>query len=354
MIVDYGKFKHLTKEGIVKARWLEKRKSLEELNTMKQMNFTEDTTMVEGDLLSMSNIVLIISNSFLLLANLIVLANLLPNSPDEYILDKYTDSFLGIGCSMAWVNILTVISKLKTFIVVQKTILNSLQGITKFLIGMLPLFLGFLFSSFCIFHEQDRFSTLNNSNIALSALLAGDEIQDFINTLMNYGAFGTIYAMAFCILFLVCIHNVFIFIITEAFKEETSDENERQRILKLQRINEENRNPKAFKQEDEIDKNSSDGRLLFRSVISPALNKQEAVLEYDSTNGVKKKIYNKIIPQSEDTIISAMNAKKKLLREDIYYLKESFNNLLNENVGKRLLPRKQRQGKLADDRRTVR
>ena len=184
-----------------------------------------------------------------------------------------------------------------------------------------------------MFHDHDKFNTLTKANATLQAILAGDEIMNFIMPLSYaYGATGRIYTLAFCVMFIVCIHNVLIFIIGEAFKIEAEIEEK-----SLHR-----RKPKdrSLMQTSVISAKVNEERhtLISRagnSLACKEVYQDEQIVEGDENIGyIKKKIFNKIIPQSRDTHIIHMLMKKDIIKNDIHYMKQSMQDLAREKLGK--------------------
>lgn len=192
----------------------------------------------------------------------------------------------------------------------------------------MPVYFAFQFGAYCMFHEHEKFDTMTKVIVTLNAILAGDEILDFILALMTYGKIGILYAFAFCILFIICIHNVFIYVIGEAFKEHSSKyEKEKRKIAK--------QNTQVSKEKPQKEQDFNAGIIEDSSVVSKDVYLKEQVLYgEDEINFVKKKIFNKIIPMSRDKHIIDMNSKKDMIKEDIHYMKESIQNLVVEDIGR--------------------
>lgn len=186
-----------------------------------------------------------------------------------------------------------------------------------------------------MFHEHERFDSMTKVTVTLNAILAGDEILDFIIALMTYGPIGLLYAMAFCILFIICIHNVFIYVVGEAFKDEQSRQDKL--VKKYTKRRATIADPIGISQtviNKILGKNNMTFHLEGTVVASQVYEKELVVQGEDNINFVKKNVFNKIIPQSRDKHIIEMNLKKGLIKDDIHYLKESFQNLVAENIGR--------------------
>lgn len=184
-----------------------------------------------------------------------------------------------------------------------------------------------------MFHEHDKFDTLTKTTVTLNAILAGDEILDFIRALITYGQIGFLYAMGFCILFIVCIHNVFVYVVSEAFKENSIKwEKDQRKLSKKSKSTIRDSKAVSALRPQSIVPGMND--LTEQTVVSKDVFEPQLVVQGDENlNFVKKKIYNKIIPQSRDQHIIEMNVKKSIIKDDIHYMKESMQNLASEDIG---------------------
>lgn len=206
------------------------------------------------------------------------------------------------------------------------------MGVARLLYGVTPLFFAFLFGGYCMFHEHEKFDTLTKANATLQAILAGDEIMNFIIPLSEtYGQTGIIYTMAFCILFIICIHNVLIYIISEAFKVQAE-------VLKKDNLKLSKKmslvvgltpfNKPAIEDDPAMQLKAED-----TLVAHELFDEVQLVAGDDAINRVKTKVFNKIIPQSRETHILDMTTKKAMIKDDIRYLKQSIQDLDAEKIG---------------------
>ncbi len=138
--------------------------------------------------------------------------------------------------------------------------------------------------------------------------------------------------MGFCILFIVCIHNVFVYVVGEAFKEHSARADKEQRKLSKRKSTIKDSKVGSIRAQSLIPGMDA---VPEQTVVSKDVFEPQLVVQGDENlNFVKKNIYNKIIPQSRDTHIIEMNVKKGLIKDDIHYLKESMQNLVTEDIGR--------------------
>lgn len=202
---------------------------------------------------------------------------------------------------------------------------------SRFLYGVAPLFFAFLFGGYCMFHEHEKFDSLTKTNATLQAILAGDEIMNFIIPLREtYGRPGLIYSLAFCILFIICIHNVLIYIVGEAFKIQSGIQEKDDRKLGRKASVHPSMTPglKPSLHADPAMLIYSEETLVSNQVYE----EEQLVTGDDDINRVKAKVFNKIIPQSRETHIIDMTAKKAMIKDDIRYLKQSIQDLAAEQI----------------------
>lgn len=119
---------------------------------------------------------------------------------------------------LAWPNITRYIEYYRESAVFINTLGRSLPYVAKFLIGVMPLFLGYVFLGVAMFWNSKRFQTSSGAMVTLFAVLNGDMVYDtfhdlsFINVVL-----AQIYMYSFVLLFINVVQNVFITIIEDGF-----------------------------------------------------------------------------------------------------------------------------------------
>jgi hypothetical protein len=61
---------------------------------------------------------------------------------------------------------------------------NAFFGMFGVFIAAIPVFMGFLYTGYAMFHEQEYLSTLEKWTVSLVSMISGDEM---INTMDNTG-----------------------------------------------------------------------------------------------------------------------------------------------------------------------
>ena len=124
-----------------------------------------------------------------------------------------------LGCSLLWVNLVRYLQYNRNYYMVILTIRFAAPRVLRFLVGVLPIMMGYAFFGMAYFgSESDRFSTFGSSMVTLFAVLNGDVIREtFLNLFPVYPVISQIYLYTFICLFIYVVLNVFIAIVEEAF-----------------------------------------------------------------------------------------------------------------------------------------
>lgn len=129
-----------------------------------------------------------------------------------------TEILVGFGCMLAFLNLGRYIEYSQNYATIYVTLRNSLPNVTRYLIGVSPIFLGYIFLGLCVFWRSERFTDTSNVMMFLFSVAQGDSVYDSFKDLSGLHFFiGQIYLYSFCITFLVVVLNIFIAIIEEAY-----------------------------------------------------------------------------------------------------------------------------------------
>lgn len=177
---------------------------------------------VDVHIFSFWNIVLVLSNLLGLLANLIIFINSVSIAFRVNQIEFFINFFLGFACFFSWINLLYILSQYENFSLVNKTLANSAPGIFWFAVGTAPIFLAFVFSGFCMYHDTERFASVSNSYMGLLALFAGDELQGAYYDIHEM-PLGSAFTYSYSVIFLLIIANVFVFLIESGYQQELNE-----------------------------------------------------------------------------------------------------------------------------------
>ena len=115
-----------------------------------------------------------------------------------------TEILVGFGCFLAYINIGRYLKFYHDYSTIFETLSKALPNVLRYLLGVFPIFFGFLFLGLCLFWRSERFSSPSNTMITLFALLNGDSVMDTFRDVSGVSfILGQIYCYIFTILFLV-------------------------------------------------------------------------------------------------------------------------------------------------------
>lgn len=153
-----------------------------------------------------------------LIGNILQLLSGVVGLLDKENMNASTDVLVGFGCMFAYFNIGKYLDYNIEYSTIYATLQRALPNVIRFLIGVMPIFIGFTFFGLCVFWRSERFYDTSSTTMALFSMINGDSIYDIISDLSGISFFlGQIYSYSFCILFIVVVMNVFISIIEEAY-----------------------------------------------------------------------------------------------------------------------------------------
>jgi hypothetical protein len=136
--------------------------------------------------------------------------------------DNIINILLAFACFTSWINILYILSLFENFNLVNKTLSNSAPSIFWFSLGIAPIFLAFVFSGFCMFHENERFEDVQRTYLGLMCLFAADEYQDFYLDTEEF-PMSQLYFYMYGFVILIVVGNVFVFLIESGYEKEIRD-----------------------------------------------------------------------------------------------------------------------------------
>lgn len=127
--------------------------------------------------------------------------------------------FAGLACMLSWVELVQYVQHNTVFYVLILTLRKATPRLLRFLVGILPIFIGFdLFGVVFFAPYTDYFADMSNGAITLFALLNGDVIHDVFDQLcVFHPLIACVYLFTFISLFMYIVLNIIIATITDAF-----------------------------------------------------------------------------------------------------------------------------------------
>ena len=128
------------------------------------------------------------------------------------------DILIGFGVMLCYISLGKYLDYNSKYGLLYQTLKHSVSNVIPFFIGIMPVFIAFIFLGLCLFWNSERFTNVTDVMKALFAIVNGDSVYDIIVDLTDKSNFfGQIYGFLFTILFIVVVMNVFMAIIQEAY-----------------------------------------------------------------------------------------------------------------------------------------
>ena len=151
----------------------------------------------KGKLFNKWSIVCLIGNILQIFGTTLTLINLSETT-------STSEVSIGFGCMFAYINIGRYLDYNNDYSTIYATISRALPNVLRYLLGVLPIFFGFIFFGLCLFWRSERFVSTSSTMMTLFAVLNGDSVFDVFNDVASVSFFlGQIYCYCFCIVFIV-------------------------------------------------------------------------------------------------------------------------------------------------------
>lgn len=172
------------------------------------------------------------------------------------------EHLVGIGCFCAWVGSVRFLEHKSTSYTIINTLSRSFSTIGPYIIGVVPIFLAYVFLAMCLFWKTGIYPSSSSGMIAAFALVNGDSVYEFTSQLVIENSFlGQLYVYSFIVFFICCVQNIFIAIIQEGFGslsenppkrgDESDDEDEEDQTAESSIIRRGKKNVKELKEAED-------------------------------------------------------------------------------------------------------
>ena len=129
-----------------------------------------------------------------------------------------TNALISLGCFLAFFNIARYLDYIKEYSTIFNTVRKAIPKVMKYFLGVIPIFLGFIFFGVAIFWRSERFASIPMAVLTLFAIMNGDSIYDITSDLTGVNFFfGQLYTYTFGLLFIAVVMNIFVSIIEESY-----------------------------------------------------------------------------------------------------------------------------------------
>ena len=182
---------------------------------------------------------------------------------DPYHFNNSTGFINSLGAVMSLLIFIKYMDNLGSCSIIYDTLKRGLSPSMNYLIGILPVFIGFSLFGKCVFWRSEYFVTLKDSFAVLYALMNGDSVYGiFDDIIRNDFVLGTIFCYSFTIIFIAIIMNIFLSIIGEAFVTK-KEKKYKTWIYQVLQMEEKEKTRKRLEDEEiEADKNKPPKELL--------------------------------------------------------------------------------------------
>lgn len=191
------------------------------------------------------------------------------------------EHLVGIGCFCAWVGSVRFLEHKSTSYTIINTLSRSFSTIGPYIVGIIPIFLAFVFLAMCLFWKTGIYPTTSTGMIAAFALVNGDSVYQFTSQLVLENSFlGQLYVYCFIVFFICCVQNIFIAIIQEGFRslsenppkrgDESDEESDEEELGSIATIRKGKKNVKKLMEEE----NRKKAQEAFKMILSVKKNQQ--------------------------------------------------------------------------------
>lgn len=152
------------------------------------------------------------------LGNLFQIFGSLMSLIDTKVLVSTHEILNGIGCWFAWFNLVRYFDQHEGAFTIINTIKRAFPMMVRYMIGVLPIFMGYVFFGITLFWKSRLFSTITAAVTLLYAVVNNDSVLDSIKATEQVSSFwGQLYMISFTVFFICCVQNIFLAIIQDGF-----------------------------------------------------------------------------------------------------------------------------------------
>lgn len=152
----------------------------------------------------------ILSNMFLILGSLNIISY-------KFRIKNSSEISLGFGCLLAYIHLGSYLQYTNNYSSIYLTVNYAVPTVSRYLFGVMALFLGFTISALCILWKSENFSSCSSIVITLFSISQGDSILDIFQDVNFAGILGQLFIYAYSILFILVVMNLFIAILEESY-----------------------------------------------------------------------------------------------------------------------------------------
>ena len=91
---------------------------------------------------------------------------------------SFKEVFLGLGCFMAWIHVAKYLEYTNNMYLLSNTLKYGFPNIVKFIMGLLPIFMAYIYLGRCLFWKYQKFESNNDAFLTLFSIITGDIIAE--------------------------------------------------------------------------------------------------------------------------------------------------------------------------------
>lgn len=111
--------------------------------------------------------------------------------------------FVGFGCYFAWIGLIQFLDHKSHSYTIVNTVDRAIGTIGPYIVGIVPIFMGYAFCGMCVFWATGTYPTTTLSMIANYALVNGDSVYAFSSAgYQDTAIIGQLYYYSFIVFFI--------------------------------------------------------------------------------------------------------------------------------------------------------
>ena len=182
---------------------------------------------------------------------------------DPFRFNPLTGFFTSMGTVMSSLIFIQYLKDLGSYTIVYETIVKGLPPSIDYLVGVMPIFIGYCICGKVLFWRSEYFDTLAESIAALFGLTFGDSVYIIFDDLIGkYSFLGIIYCFSFDILFFVIIMGIFLAIIGEYYVSKKQKKYKHWVYYVIEMEEKEKQRRLLIEEEKEVEENKTRNELL--------------------------------------------------------------------------------------------
>ena len=201
-------------------------------------------------------ILALLANVFQIMASMLIIFD-----PLEF--NSITGFLTSMGTIMSIIIFIKYLENLGSYSIIYETLIKGLPPSIDYLVGVMPIFIGYCVCGKCLFWRSEYFYSLTESIAVLFGLMNGDSaILIFDDIFDNFSFLGIIYCVTFDLLFFVVIMGVFLAIIGEYYVSKKQKKYKHWVYYVIEMEEKEKQERLLIEEKKEAEKNKSRDELL--------------------------------------------------------------------------------------------